>query len=76
LDPNHPAPLAPLYMGEVSNAQVILLNTYPLIDSEGHTHPIKLYQLLPTFGKLPEGLNLEAHPGTEPSGGRVVNRWD
>ena len=76
LDPDHPAPLAPLYMDEVSNAQVILLNTYPLIDREGHTHPIKLYQLLPTFGNHPGGLNLEAHPGAQPSGGRVINRWD
>ena len=49
LDPDHPAPLATLYMGEVLDSQVILLNTFPLTDIEGNTHPIKLYQLLPSF---------------------------
>jgi hypothetical protein len=49
LDRDHPIPLATLYRDEVLNSQVILLDSYSLVDREGNSHQIKLYQLLPSF---------------------------
>ncbi len=46
LDPDHPAPLTKLYVGEDSNPALSLLTTATFTDAQGAVHKVQLYQLL------------------------------